>query len=30
VKFPLILITFWQKDDKEAEIMRDALTFHLN
>ena len=29
VKFPPILIIFWQKDGKEANIMWDALIFHL-
>ena len=28
-KFPPILIFFWQKDGKEAEIMLGALIFHL-
>ena len=27
VKFPPILINFWQKDGKEAEIMQGALIF---
>ena len=29
VKFPLVLIIFWQKDGKKAKIMWGALIFHL-